>query len=71
MNRLFHMLILGLIAITAQAQLSSNPDKFLGNITTYSNVDDPGNEPFYKLWNLNSDGDVDIAKLIEMILNQK
>lgn len=33
-----------------QAQLSSNPDKFLGNITTSYNVD-YGNEKFYTLWN--------------------
>lgn len=32
------------------AQLSSNPDKFLGNITTGYQVD-WGNEPFYTLWN--------------------
>lgn len=34
----------------AKAQLSSNPDKFLGNITTSGSVD-YGNEKFYKLWN--------------------
>ena len=34
----------------AQAQLSSNPDKFLGNITTSYNVDF-GNEKYYTLWN--------------------
>jgi GH35 family endo-1,4-beta-xylanase len=34
------------------AQLSTNPDKFLGNITTRYNVDAGGGvEPFYKLWN--------------------
>ena len=32
------------------AQLSSNPDKFLGNITTWGQVD-YGNEKFYQLWN--------------------
>ncbi|MCR5132303.1 MAG: endo-1,4-beta-xylanase [Prevotella sp.] len=32
------------------AQLSSNPDKFLGNITTSYNVD-YGSEKFYTLWN--------------------
>ena len=32
------------------AQLSSNPDKFLGNITTEGQVDS-GNEKFYQLWN--------------------
>ena len=34
----------------ARAQLSSNPDKFLGNITTSYNVD-YGNEKYYTLWN--------------------
>ena len=34
----------------ACAQLSSNPDKFLGNITTAYNVD-YGNEKYYTLWN--------------------
>ena len=34
----------------ASAQLSSNADKFLGNITTAYNVD-YGNEKFYTLWN--------------------
>lgn len=36
----------------ARAQLSSNPYKFLGNITTGYNVDAGGGVPqFYKLWN--------------------
>jgi len=39
-----------LASATAKAQLSSNPDKFLGNITTNYNVD-YGNEKFYTLWN--------------------
>ena len=39
-----------LAACTASAQLSSNPNKFLGNITTSYNVDF-GNEKFYTLWN--------------------
>ena len=34
----------------AHAQLSSNPDKFLGNITTSYSVD-YGNEKYYTLWN--------------------
>ena len=38
------------MAGTASAQLSSNPDKFLGNITTSYNVD-YGNEKYYTLWN--------------------
>lgn len=40
----------GLLPAPAHAQLSSNPDKFLGNITTSYNVD-YGNEPFHTLWN--------------------
>lgn len=36
--------------MSANAQLSTNPDKFLGNITTSYNVD-YGNTPFYKMWN--------------------
>ena len=51
MKRLFHVLLLGLMAITAHAQLSLNPDKFLGNITTYGSVDDASSAPFYQLWN--------------------
>lgn len=36
----------------ANAQLSTNPDKFLGNITTRYNVDAGGGvDPYYKLWN--------------------
>lgn len=34
----------------AHAQLSTNPDKFLGNITTSYSVD-YGNEKYYTLWN--------------------
>ena len=42
----------GLISTQAYAQLSSNPDKFLGNITTRYQVDAGGGvEPYYKLWN--------------------
>ncbi len=40
----------GLLTVSAQAQLSKNPDKFLGNITTRGQVD-YGNEPYYTLWN--------------------
>ena len=43
-------LLLSLIALAANAQLSKNPDKFLGNITTRYNVD-YGNEKYYTLWN--------------------
>ena len=45
-------LLVALMPMLAQAQLSSNPDKFLGNITTRYNVDAGGGvEPYYKLWN--------------------
>jgi GH35 family endo-1,4-beta-xylanase len=40
----------GLFTMTASAQLSTNPDKFLGNITTGGQVDS-GKEKFYQLWN--------------------
>ena len=39
-----------LLPMKGYAQLSSNPDKFLGNITTSYNVD-YGNEKYYTLWN--------------------
>ena len=39
-----------IISAEAKAQLSTNPNKFLGNITTYYNVD-YGNEKYYTLWN--------------------
>ncbi len=39
-----------LFSLSANAQLSSNPDKFLGNITTSGQVD-YGAEKFYQLWN--------------------
>ncbi len=39
-----------LLPMSVKAQLSSNPDKFLGNITTGYQVD-YGNEKFYTLWN--------------------
>ena len=39
-----------LCTVQTYAQLSSNPDKFLGNITTSGQVDF-GNTPFYQLWN--------------------
>ncbi len=40
----------GLSVSNANAQLSSNPDKFLGNITTYGQID-YGDEKFYEIWN--------------------
>ena len=39
-----------MFATSANAQLSSNPNKFLGNITTSGQVD-WGNERYYTLWN--------------------
>ena len=40
------------LPMTLSAQLSSNPDKFLGNITTRGNVDAGGGVPqYYQLWN--------------------
>ena len=47
---LMSTMILVLTSMTASAQLSTNPDKFLGNITTSYSVD-YGNEKFYTLWN--------------------
>ena len=43
-------MLLSLVPLTANAQLSKNPDKFLGNITTRYNMD-YGNEKYYTLWN--------------------
>ena len=41
-----------MLPAATSAQLSSNPDKFLGNITTRSNVDAGGGVPsYYTLWN--------------------
>ena len=42
---------LSLLPGRADAQLSSNPDKFLGNITTRGSVDVSGVEKFHELWN--------------------
>lgn len=39
-----------MLFMQAQAQLSSNPDKFLGNITTSGQVD-YGDNPFHTMWN--------------------
>ena len=42
----------GLFSTQASAQLSSNPDKFLGNITTRYQMDAGGGVPkYYELWN--------------------
>ena len=46
------LLLVLMLPATSFAQLSSNPDKFLGNITTRSNVDAGGGVPaYYTLWN--------------------
>ena len=47
---LFALVVLGLTVVKTHAQLSTNPDKFLGNITTSYQID-YGNEKFYTLWN--------------------
>ena len=45
-------LICSAVCVTASAQLSTNPDKFLGNITTRYQMDAGGGVPqYYKLWN--------------------
>ena len=45
-------LFVALLAISASAQVSSNPYKFLGNITTRGNVEAGGGVPlYYQLWN--------------------
>ena len=43
--------ILLFVSMNANAQLSQNPDKFLGNITTSFQVDVQGVEQYYKMWN--------------------
>ena len=46
------MLAVVLLPATSRAQLSSNPYKFLGNITTRGNVEAGGGVPaYYTLWN--------------------
>ena len=51
-TRIFLLLAVSLFALPSAAQLSSNPNKFLGNITTSYNVDAGGGVPkYYTLWN--------------------
>jgi len=51
MNRFYFLCLTAFFVFTkTSAQLSSNQDKFLGNITTSYNVD-YGSEKFYQLWN--------------------
>ena len=50
--KMMSILFLLLISLTASAQLSTNKDKFLGNITTRYQVDAGGGvASFYRLWN--------------------
>ena len=52
MKRLLQTLLCVAAFTTASAQLSTNPDKFLGNITTRYQMDAGGGVPqYYKLWN--------------------
>ena len=52
MKRLLQTVLCVAACLTASAQLSSNSDKFLGNITTRYQMDAGGGVPqFYKLWN--------------------
>ena len=52
MKRILQTFICAAVVTTASAQLSTNPDKFLGNITTRYQMDAGGGVPqFYKLWN--------------------
>ena len=48
---LMSALLLLLISLAANAQLSQNPDKFLGNITTRYSVDASGAPKYYTMWN--------------------
>ncbi len=51
-TRFFLLLAVSLFALPSAAQLSSNPNKFLGNITTRGNVEAGGGVPkYYTLWN--------------------
>ena len=51
-TRIFLLLTVSLFALPSAAQLSSNPYKFLGNITTRGNVEAGGGVPkYYTLWN--------------------
>ena len=50
LQSIFLSVLLVMLPTIGQAQLSTNPDKFLGNITTSGQVD-YGAEKFYQLWN--------------------
>ena len=52
MKKLLSTFLCAAACLTASAQLSTNPDKFLGNITTRYQMDAGGGVPqYYKLWN--------------------
>jgi GH35 family endo-1,4-beta-xylanase len=52
MKKLLSTFICAMALTSASAQLSTNPDKFLGNITTRYQMDAGGGVPqYYKLWN--------------------
>jgi len=52
MKKIFSIVCMVLfVSMTANAQLSQNPDKFLGNTTTTFQVDVQGLEQYYKMWN--------------------
>ena len=52
MKKLLSTFICAMAITSASAQLSTNPDKFLGNITTRYQMDAGGGVPqYYKLWN--------------------
>ena len=52
MKKLITTLLCAAAVTSASAQLSTNPDKFLGNITTRYQMDAGGGVPqYYKLWN--------------------
>ena len=64
---------IGLFSIQAHAQLSSNPNKFLGNITTRGNVE-AGVSPDYDITKKNTDGTTDYSdfrnfKLLDQIVD--
>ena len=50
MKKQFLLALVSLLTVSTRAQLSTNPDKFLGNITTSYQID-YGSEKFYQLWN--------------------
>ena len=53
LNRILSVSLISVLCFSnVNAQLSKNPDKFLGNITTRYQVDAGGGVPaYYTLWN--------------------